>query len=65
MTDHEDVEIRYVPRADGAEKMVLCPECGERLPVAEVTECSDCGAWLTLRWRIDAPSQYMDSNDEH
>lgn len=43
---------------NGAEKMLLCPECDEPLPVTEVTECSYCGAWLTLQWRIDAPSQF-------
>lgn len=30
-------------------KMFQCPECDELLPVDSPTECSNCGAWLTIK----------------
>lgn len=47
-------EVREIPTRDTRKKFA-CPECGEHIYAHEWTECSYCGAHLTMCWRVDAP----------
>lgn len=52
----EHAELRLVPRLDyRGGKQILCPECDWRLPIDEMTECSNCGAHLQLELKVLAP----------
>jgi len=56
MGDCENQEaIRLTPRPRDGRRLMLCPECDHRLPIDHVTECDNCGAWLTVFVRTEVP----------
>lgn len=46
------------------EKSLVCPECGQELPIDSRTECDNCGAHIKLKVKIIAPG-INDEEEKH
>jgi len=53
----ESVDLRQTPRHSRTTDWMVCPHCGNLLPVDEYTECGQCGAHLELCVKTVAPPQ--------
>jgi len=54
---HDSVDLRQTPCHSRTTDRVVCPHCGNLLPVDEYTECDQCGAHLKLCVKTVAPPQ--------